>query len=38
MTALDVVAYLMLPVGGLVAGLVVYWVASRPEHPRPPAE
>ncbi len=38
MTALDVIAYLMLPVGGLMAGLVVYWVASRSEQPRPPAE
>lgn len=40
MTALQVIALLMTPVGGLLIGLAAYWVATRPEKEQPhhPAE
>lgn len=38
MTALDVIALLMTPLGGLAVGGAVYWIATRPRDPRHPAE
>ena len=38
MTAQQVIALLVMPVGGLVLGFGVLWLTSRPRHGRTPAE
>ena len=34
----DTLPFLVMPIGSLLVGAFVYWIASRPEKPRPPAE
>ena len=38
MTTTAIIALLITPVGGLILGLAVYWITSRPEQPQRPAE
>ena len=38
MTAWEMIGTLMGPVGLLMTAGVVYWIATRPERPRHPAE
>lgn len=38
MTVLDVVALFMMPVGGLLVGGIVYWIATRSPRSEHPAE
>jgi hypothetical protein len=38
MTALDVIALLMTPLGGLAVGGAIYCIAARPRDPRHPAD
>jgi hypothetical protein len=38
MTFAQWIAPLLAPVSALVAGGLVFWIATRPDKPRPPAE
>lgn len=38
MTTTSIIAYLMMPVGGVLVGLAVYWLTAGPQPSRPPAE